>query len=86
MYKSYLYVFFIICMLFTRCSSSERELNFAPPQFKDTVELKGKVINSSFIMGLGYDIDFYKIILSLMHFKAKERKLFIYSVFLMVPT
>lgn len=70
MKKSCFYIWGILYFLTSGCNSDQKELSFYPPQFRDTIDIKGHVLNDSFIMGAAFDIDVYQNYLILQAFKG----------------
>ena len=74
MFKVYHIFSGILLLLIGSCNTRQEELSFYEPQFKDTVEIKGQILNNSFIMGYGDDIDFYNDILIVNAYKGTEEE------------
>lgn len=47
-------------LLFSQCTSEEKELQFYPPVFQDTIYPEVKVLNDTFMMNDALDLDYYK--------------------------
>lgn len=60
MNKILLYFTAISVWIISGCGQSEKELEFIPPVFQNTKHLEGKILVDTFVMGLCYDIDYYK--------------------------
>lgn len=64
----------ILLFFISSCYTPAKKLSFHKPQFKDTVEIKGQILNNSFIMGYGDDIDFYDDVLIVNAYKGAEEE------------
>lgn len=65
----------ISLLLWTGCRQAEKELAFNPPVFQQTKHLTGKVLVDTFVMGLCYDIDYYKDYLLLSAYRSDSELL-----------
>lgn len=73
MIRIYFCLYCILSFVIVSCNSSNRkELLFNSPQFNDTINIRGRVLNDTFIMGAAYDIDFYHDYLIIQAFRGSE--------------
>ena len=89
MNKLFFYIPILCLFILPGCRQQDKELTFIPPEFRQTRHLEGKVLVDTFVMGLCYDIDFYKDYLlvsayrsdrELLNFFDKNSGLYIKSI------
>lgn len=79
MNKLSFHIAIISLLLWTGCRQEEKELAFNPPVFQQTKHLTGKVLVDTFVIGLCYDINYYKDYLLLSAYRSDDEQLNIFD-------
>lgn len=79
MNKCLFHIIIVSLLSLSGCRQTEKELIFTPPVFQQTKHLTGKVLIDTFMMGLCYDMDYYKNYLLVSAYRGDRELLNIFD-------